>query len=101
MPPRTTKLTSAVEAYFANLRQILASGGATPELPFPKPLANLLDAVGAAQRHGVIWVPIREPHDSIRDEHFLNRENFAEIDHPELGRRFWDSGSPWVSEQLK
>ena len=55
----------------------------------------------AAQRHGVIWAPIREPHDSIRDEHFFDRGNFAEIDHPELGQRFWDSGAPWVSEQLK
>lgn len=55
----------------------------------------------AAQRHGVIWAPIREPHDSIKDEHFFNRGNFAEVAHPELGKSFWDAGSPWVSDQLK
>lgn len=54
----------------------------------------------AAQRHGVIWAPIREPHDSLNDEHFQIRGNFADVEHPELGRSFTDAGSPWVSERL-
>ena len=48
MPPTTTNLTAAVEAYLAHLRQIQSSGGATPELSFRTPLDNLLNAVGAA-----------------------------------------------------
>ena len=48
MPPVTDKLTAAVEAYLAHLRQILASGGATPELSFRTPLENLLNAVGGS-----------------------------------------------------
>ena len=54
----------------------------------------------AAQRHGVIWAPIREPHDSLNDEHFQIRGNFADVEHTELGRSFTDAGSPWVSERL-
>ena len=46
MPTPTINLTAAVEAYFADLRRIRASGGATPELSFRTPLENLLDAVG-------------------------------------------------------
>ena len=49
MPTTTTNLTAAVEAYFANLRQIRASGGATPELSLRTPLENLLNAVGGSR----------------------------------------------------
>ena len=56
MPPVTDKLTAAVEAYFANLRQIQNSGGATPELSFRTPLENLLNAVGAALKPKVFCV---------------------------------------------
>ena len=41
------KLTAAVRAYFADLRRIRASGGATDERSTYGPLANLLNAVGA------------------------------------------------------
>ena len=41
------KLVSAVEAYFADLRQARASGGATGERSGYGPLAELLNAVGA------------------------------------------------------
>ncbi|MEE9284997.1 MAG: CoA transferase, partial [Dehalococcoidia bacterium] len=54
----------------------------------------------AAQRHGVIWSPIREPHESLDDEHFKGRGNFVQVEHPELGRSFTYSGSPWVSSDL-
>ena len=56
MPPTTTNLTAAVEAYFANLREIRASGGATPELSLRTPLDNLLNAVGAALKPKVFCV---------------------------------------------
>ena len=43
-----TKAQPAVEAYFADLRRVRASGGATGERSSYGPLANLLNAVGAA-----------------------------------------------------
>ena len=49
-------LTSAAEAYFAALRQVRASGGATPERSTYVPLANLLDAVGATCKPKVFCV---------------------------------------------
>ena len=51
-----TKLTAAVEAYFAELKQVRASGGATTERSNHVPLANLLNAVGATLRPKVFCV---------------------------------------------
>ena len=48
MPPTTAKLTTAVEEYFADLRRIRASGGATGERSYYPALTNLLNAVGSA-----------------------------------------------------
>ena len=42
-----TKLTTAVEAYLADLRRIRASGGATGERSYYPPLINLLNVVGS------------------------------------------------------
>ena len=47
MTGTNTRLTAAVESYFADLRRMRASGGATGERSSCTPLANLLDAVGA------------------------------------------------------
>ena len=51
-----TKLTSAVESYFADLRRVSASGGATGERSSYGPLANLLNAVGATLKPKVFCV---------------------------------------------
>ena len=51
-----TSLTSAAQAYFSALRQVRASGGATPELSNYVALANLLDAVGATLKPKVFCV---------------------------------------------
>ena len=51
-----TKLTAAVEAYFADLGRVRASGGATSERSSYGPLANLLNAVGAALKPKVFCV---------------------------------------------
>ena len=51
-----TRLTAAVEAYFADLGRIHASGGATGERSSYAPLANLLDAVGATLKPKVFCV---------------------------------------------
>ncbi len=51
-----TKLTSAVESYFADLRRVSASGGATGERSSYGPLANLLNAVGTTLKPKVFCV---------------------------------------------
>ena len=50
------KLTAAAEAYFADLGRVRASGGATGERSSYGPLANLLNAVGAALKPKVFCV---------------------------------------------
>ena len=50
------KLAAAVEVYFADLRRVRASGGATGERSSYGPLANLLNAVGAALKPKVFCV---------------------------------------------
>ena len=52
----SAKFTAAAEAYFADLRRIRASGGATGERSSYGPLANLLNAVGATLRPRVFCV---------------------------------------------
>ena len=56
MPLTTAKLTTAVEEYFADLRRIRASGGATGERSYYPALTNLLNAVGSALRPQVFCV---------------------------------------------
>ena len=51
-----TKFATAVEAYFAELRRVRASGGATGERSSYGPLANLLNAVGATLKPKVFCV---------------------------------------------
>ena len=51
-----TKSAAAVEAYFSDLRNMRASGGATGELSSYVPLANLMNAVGAALKPKVFCV---------------------------------------------
>ena len=56
MTGASTRLTAAVEAYFADLGRIRASGGATGERSSYGPLANLLNAVGATLKPKVFCV---------------------------------------------
>ncbi len=56
MAVTTAKLTTAVEEYFADLRRIRASGGATGERSYYPALTNLLNAVGGALRPQVFCV---------------------------------------------
>ena len=56
MSGTTTKLPAAVEEYFADLRRVRASGGATQERSLYGPLGNLLTAVGATLRPKVFCV---------------------------------------------
>ena len=50
------KLTAALEAYFADLRSIRATGGATGELSYHPALGNLLNAIGATLKPKVFCV---------------------------------------------
>ena len=56
MTGTNTRLTAAVEVYFAELGRIRASGGATGERSSYAPLANLLNAVGATLKPKVFCV---------------------------------------------
>ena len=56
MTATSTKLTAAVGDYLEHLRLIRASGGATDELSYHQPLANLLDAVGSTLQPKVFCV---------------------------------------------
>ena len=56
MTAKSTKRATAVEHYFADLRRVRASGGATGERSVYGPLATLLDAVGATLEPKVFCV---------------------------------------------
>ena len=56
MAATNARLTAAVEAYFADLRRVRASGGGTEERSSYGPLANLLNAVGASLKPKVFCV---------------------------------------------
>ena len=56
MTKTTTRLTTAVETYLADLQRIRASGGATSERSSYGPLANLLNAIGATLKPKVFCV---------------------------------------------
>jgi crotonobetainyl-CoA:carnitine CoA-transferase CaiB-like acyl-CoA transferase len=50
-----------------------------------------------AQAAGLLWAPLRKPHESALDEHWLQRGSFADVEHPELGRSFRYATSKWLS----
>ncbi|MDB5856568.1 MAG: hypothetical protein JWQ76_257, partial [Ramlibacter sp.] len=50
-----------------------------------------------AQQAGLLWAPLRKPHENAVDAHWLQRGTFADVEHPELGRSFRYPVSKWVS----
>ena len=52
-----------------------------------------------AQDAGLLWAPLRKPHENALDEHWLKRKTFADIPHPELGRSFRYPTSKWLSNR--
>ena len=52
-----------------------------------------------AQDAGLLWAPLRKPHENALDEHWLARKTFAEVEHPELGRSFRYPTSKWLSNK--
>ena len=52
-----------------------------------------------AQDAGLLWAPLRKPHENAVDEHWLRRGSFADVEHPELGRSFRYAVSKWLSTE--
>src|SRR5436190_12972988 len=52
-----------------------------------------------AQDAGLLWAPLRKPHENALDEHWLARKTFTEIEHPELGRSFLYPTSRWLASK--
>ena len=50
-----------------------------------------------AQDAGLLWAPLRKPHENAQDEHWLARKTFADVEHPEHGRSFRYPTSKWLS----
>jgi crotonobetainyl-CoA:carnitine CoA-transferase CaiB-like acyl-CoA transferase len=50
-----------------------------------------------AQEAGMLWAPLRKPHESASDPHWVKRRSVTDIEHPELGRAFRYATSKWIS----
>lgn len=50
-----------------------------------------------AQQAGMLWAPLRKPHENAVDEHWLKRHSLADVEHPELGRSFRYATSKWIA----
>ncbi len=50
-----------------------------------------------AQAAGLLWAPLRKPHENALDEHWIQRKSFADIHHPEQGRSFRYPTSKWLT----
>jgi crotonobetainyl-CoA:carnitine CoA-transferase CaiB-like acyl-CoA transferase len=50
-----------------------------------------------AQEAGMLWAPLRKPHENAIDPHWLARDSCTVITHPELGRAFRYATSKWIS----
>jgi CoA-transferase family III len=54
-----------------------------------------------AQAAGLLWAPVRKPHESVNDEHWLKRGAISEIFHPEAGRSYQYPTSKWLSSETR
>src|SRR5213592_3857911 len=49
-----------------------------------------------AQEAGMLWAPLRKPHENAMDPHWLARRSCTDVEHPELGRSFRYATSKWL-----
>ena len=49
------------------------------------------------QAAGLMFAPLRKPHENALDPHWAARDTYAEVDHPELGRSLLYPASKWLS----
>ncbi len=54
-----------------------------------------------AQDAGLLWAPLRKPHENVADAHWQKRGTFAEVPHPELGRSLPYPISRWLSTETQ
>jgi crotonobetainyl-CoA:carnitine CoA-transferase CaiB-like acyl-CoA transferase len=54
-----------------------------------------------AQSAGLLWAPLRKPHENAADPHWQERGTFANVTHPEHGRSFTYPVSRWLSTETK
>ncbi len=50
-----------------------------------------------AQQAGMLWAPLRKPHENAVDPHWLQRGSLTDVEHPELGQSFRYATSKWIS----
>ena len=50
-----------------------------------------------AQQAGMLWAPLRKPHENAMDPHWEVRGSVTDVEHPELGRSFRYATSKWIS----
>ena len=76
-----------------------------------EPTAHMLEVIGRfvrahrydnmpwreAQEAGLLWAPLRKPHENAVDPHWLTRHTFADVAHPELGRSLRYCTGKWLS----
>jgi crotonobetainyl-CoA:carnitine CoA-transferase CaiB-like acyl-CoA transferase len=49
-----------------------------------------------AQQSGMLWAPLRKPHENALDPHWIKRGSVADLEHPELGKSFRYATSKWM-----
>ncbi|HEX4893690.1 MAG TPA: CoA transferase, partial [Hyphomicrobiaceae bacterium] len=49
-----------------------------------------------AQQAGMLWAPLRKPHENAMDPHWLKRGSCTDVEHPELGQSFRYATSKWI-----
>src|SRR6185503_14882678 len=49
-----------------------------------------------AQQSGMLWAPLRKPHENALDAHWIKRGSVCDVEHPELGRSFRYATSKWI-----
>lgn len=54
-----------------------------------------------AQAAGLLWAPLRKPHENAQDEHWLKRGTVSDIVHPEAGRSFQYATGKWLSSETR
>ncbi|MBC7761157.1 MAG: CoA transferase [Candidatus Saccharibacteria bacterium] len=52
-----------------------------------------------AQTAGLMWVPLRKPHENATDEHWLARGTFDQVEHEDLGESYLYPVSKWRSSE--
>jgi crotonobetainyl-CoA:carnitine CoA-transferase CaiB-like acyl-CoA transferase len=78
-----------------------ASSAATAGVEYVQRLTRRFTYAGLpwqeAQLAGLLWSPVRKPHENAADEHWLSRGTFADVEHPELEQAFRYPVSKWIS----